>query len=124
MKDSFIYDKAFKFSVRIYKLSKHLKSKNEFEIAKQILRSGTSIGANLAESRGTVSDSDFSNKLSISYKEALETKYWLDLLLEIELLEKKNMNQSLKIQTNCANYFGQQLKRQKKEKSKNTNKII
>jgi four helix bundle protein len=52
----------------------------EYILSKQLLRSGTSIGANIAEANGAISQADFSNKISISYKECLETKYWLSLL--------------------------------------------
>lgn len=86
MWDSKVYKKSFDFSIRIYKLFKFLAGKNEHIIAKQILRSGTSIGANIAESNWAVSDLDFSNKLSIAYKEALETKYWIELLKEVGLI--------------------------------------
>ena len=54
--------------------------KKEFELSKQLLRCRTSIAANIAEANGAISQADFSAKISISYKECLETKYWLDLL--------------------------------------------
>ena len=61
-------------------------TKKEFVLSKQLLRSGTSIGANLAEAIGAFSKADFSYKISISYKECLESKYWLSLLHETEYL--------------------------------------
>jgi four helix bundle protein len=95
-KDDILYKKAFAFAVRIVKLSRLLiDEKKEFVLSKQLLRCGTSIGANIVEANGAISKSDFSAKISISYKESLETKYWLDLLKETDLLEKK-LHQSLR----------------------------
>ena len=74
---------SIKFALRIIKLYKYLcEEKKEFIMSKQVYRSGTSIGANIAESKTAQSDADFINKLSISLKEANETKYWLVLLHE------------------------------------------
>ena len=74
-------EKAFSFALRIIRLYQHLSdSKKEFVLSKQVLRSGTSIGANLEESLGAQTPSDFQAKISIAYKEALETSYWLRLL--------------------------------------------
>ena len=85
-----IYDKSFKFSKRIIKLYKYLTNeKKEFVISKQILRSGTSIGANIVEAKYAQSDKDFLHKLSISLKESAETKYWLELLKEDYLSDKE-----------------------------------
>ena len=89
MSKNIAYKKAFAFSVLIYRICKKLKEDNkEFDISRQLLRSGTSIGANLAESNGAISKADFSNKLSIAYKEGLETKYWLELTKEVELINE------------------------------------
>lgn len=82
--------KSFQFALRIVKLHLHLsKELKQFELSSQILRSGTSIGANVEEAMGGVSRKDFIHKLSISYKEARETKYWLRLLQGSELIEKE-----------------------------------
>lgn len=87
-KDNVVLDKAFKFSVRIYKLHKYLMSeKHEYILARQMLRSGTSIGANLEEAMGAQSTKDFIAKLSVSYREARETSYWLRLVHRVELIE-------------------------------------
>jgi four helix bundle protein len=76
-----IQEKSFAFAIRIVNLYKHLTlMKNEFVLSKQLLRSGTSIGANIEESIGGVSDKNFLNKLGIAYKEARESIYWLKLL--------------------------------------------
>ena len=74
-------EKSFSFALRIVKLSQHLsEKKEEFILSKQVLRSGTSIGVNPEESRGAQTPSDFQTKISIAYKEARETSYWLRLL--------------------------------------------
>jgi four helix bundle protein len=78
------------FAVRIIKLYKYLtEEKKEFVISKQVLRSGTSIGANISESVFAQSRMDFVSKMSIALKEANETKYWLELLVETDYLTKE-----------------------------------
>ena len=67
--------------------------KHEYVLSKQVLRSGTSIGANIVEANGAISKDDFSAKMSIAYKEALETKYWLDLLKDSGYLESKGYDE-------------------------------
>src|SRR5688500_15293615 len=89
-KKNILRDKSFQFAVRIYKLNKYLTdTKREFVLSKQILRSGTSIGANVREAYNASSKPDFINKLSISQKETDETIYWLELLQEVGLLSKE-----------------------------------
>ncbi len=89
MSKSIAYEKALAFSVEVIKFCQHLKENNrEYDIARQLQKSGTSIGANLAEANGAISSADFSSKVSIAYKETLETKYWLDLLLKVELISQ------------------------------------
>jgi four helix bundle protein len=89
-KENIIKEKSFKFSVRIVKLYQFLcNEKKEFNLSKQVLKSGTSIGANVEESLGGISMNDFSNKISIAYKEARETEYWLKLLAETNYIEDK-----------------------------------
>jgi four helix bundle protein len=78
--NSLVYNKAYSFAIRVVKAYKYLNEKQEFILSKQLLRSGTSVGVNIAEANGAISDSDFSAKLSIAYKEILEIKYWLSLL--------------------------------------------
>lgn len=88
--ENVLLDKFFLFVIRIIKLYQYLcKEHKEFVLSKQILRSGTSIGANAEEAHGGISDADFSNKISTSYKEARETKYWLRLLHAANYIEKK-----------------------------------
>ena len=76
-----IQEKAFSFAVRVVKLCKFLRMhKQEYTLSKQLLRSGTSIGANVMEAQNAQSRADFCSKLNIALKEATETKYWLRLL--------------------------------------------
>ena len=87
MKSSILFTKSKAFALRIVRLYKHLRERKESVIAKQMLRSGTSIGANIAESRYAQSKSDFTAKLQIALKEAAETQYWLELLRDAELVK-------------------------------------
>lgn len=86
MAESIVGKKSFDFSLTIIKLYKLLNESKEFVISKQILRSGTSIGANIQEALAAQSSNDFINKLSISLKESRETKYWLLLLKHSNLI--------------------------------------
>ena len=91
--------KSFAFAVRIVNLYKYLvEQKSEYVISKQILRSGTSIGANLREAKRAQSTPDFHTKLTIALKEADETAYWLELLYETKFIDKKMYDS---IQTDC-----------------------
>ena len=96
MRSNLVKDKSFDFAVRIVNLSKYLtEQKREYVLSKQILRSGTAIGALIRESEQAESKADFIHKLAIALKEANETDYWLDLLRKTEYLEDKH-HQSLK----------------------------
>lgn len=89
-KENNLYSKLFNFAVRSVKLYKWITDKKkEFILSKQFLKSGTSIGANIAEANGAISSADFSSKISISYKESLETKYWLSLMKETNFIDGK-----------------------------------
>lgn len=93
MNDKNIQKKTYAFALRIVKLYKFLSyQKKEYLLSKQILRSGTSVGANITEAQGGISKADFSAKVSIAYKEALETKYWLNLLVDSDYLERKQFD--------------------------------
>ena len=86
----FIRTKCMNFSVRIVNLCKYLTEENkEFVLSKQVLRSGTSIGANLVEAQNAISKKDFLAKLFISQKECAETQYWLELLMLTEYISKE-----------------------------------
>jgi four helix bundle protein len=82
MKDNIIREKSFDFALKIIDLYKQMINNNEYVLSKQILRSGTSIGANVEEASAAQSKKDFINKMAISSKEARETKYWLRLIQE------------------------------------------
>ncbi len=92
-KENVIREKSFAFSVRIVKLYRYLcRERKEFVLSKQVLKSGTSIGANVEESIGGQSDKDFLSKLNIAYKEARETIYWLRLLSATGYLDDEHAN--------------------------------
>ncbi len=96
MRENILKIKSYKFAIRIVNLYKYLcKQKREYVMSKQILRSGTSIGALIHEAEFAQSRLDFINKLSIALKEANETVYWIDLLNETKYITIK-MHQSLK----------------------------
>lgn len=87
MVNSIIKDKSFDFALRIIELYKKLKAQREPVISKQLLRSGTSIGANVEEALAGQSRKDFLSKMSIASKEARETRYWLRLLSRSKLAD-------------------------------------
>ena len=87
MSDNIIESKSFDFAVRIVRLYQHLsEEKREYTLSKQLLRSGTSIGANVAEGQRAQTAADFNAKMNIALKEANETEYWLRLLHKTEYL--------------------------------------
>ncbi len=95
MKESILLDKSKDFAIRIINLCKYLNDeKKEYIMSKQILRSGTSIGANIREARFAFSKNDFIYKMTTSLKEASETEYWLELLTETKYIES-NASKSL-----------------------------
>jgi len=97
MKENIIKSKSFDFALHIVKLFQHLtESKREFVLSKQLLRSGTSIGAMVRESEHAESKADFIHKLSISLKEANESDYWLELLFQSNYIDEREYN-SIKI---------------------------
>ena len=93
MKENILVDKTIDFAARIVKLHKYLiKTHKETIIAKQIFRSGTSIGANINEANYGQSNADFISKMHIALKETAETEYWLKLLVKSEYLSEKEGN--------------------------------
>ena len=88
-KENVLLDKSYSFSLRIIKLYKYLTGKQEYVLSKQLLRAGTSIGANAEEANAAQSKSDFIYKLQISYKEAHEAHYWIRLMRDSEYIESK-----------------------------------
>jgi four helix bundle protein len=85
-----VVEKSYQFAIRIVKLCQYLnKEKKEFVLSKQLLRSGTSVGANVEEAIGGISKKDFTAKMSIAYKEARETNYWIRLLKDTDYIDEK-----------------------------------
>ena len=98
-KESVTYSKSYDFAVRIVRMCKYIqKEKKEYVLSKQILRSGTAIGALLREAAYAQSRADFCNKLQIGLKEANESLYWLDLLFDSEVLGE---NEYLSVKSDC-----------------------
>lgn len=97
--ENHVLGKSKAFAVRIIKLYKYLtESKNEYVLSKQLLRSGTSIGANITEAECGFSRKDFLAKMYIAFKECAETKYWLELLHETDYITENEFNS---IVTDC-----------------------
>lgn len=93
MKESVVRDKSFVFALRIVKLYQYLSGqKKEFVLSKQLLRSGTAVGALVREADQAESKADFIHKMAISLKEANETGYWLELLVKSGYIEEKDGN--------------------------------
>jgi len=110
VKENVIKEKSFLFAIEVVSLYKVLVERKEFVLSKQLLRSGTSIGANVRESEHGQSKADFIHKLSIALKEANETEYWIDLLFETKYLTqtefeniKPNIIELLKLLTSIIN---------------------
>ena len=93
MKENVVRQKSYDFALRIVETYKFLsKERKEFVLSKQVLRSGTSIGANIEEADSSISRAEFSAKISVAYKEARETCYWLKLLFHSNYLDQKSFN--------------------------------
>jgi four helix bundle protein len=90
-----VRDKSFKFALEIIALSRTLVNDNEYVISKQLMRSGTAIGALIEEAIGAESRKDFLHKMSVAHKEAREAHYWLRLLEASDLLRGKNLTRAL-----------------------------
>jgi four helix bundle protein len=86
MKENLIKSESFNFALVIIELYKKLVQEKEFVISKQVLRSGTSIGANIAEAECAYSKKDFASKMTIAFKESNETRYWLELLQKSQIV--------------------------------------
>lgn len=86
-KENVILIKSFDFALQIIELYSKMKEQHEFVLSKQVLRSGTSIGANIEEATAAISKRDFAHKMSISSKEARETKYWLRLIQHSQIVK-------------------------------------
>ncbi len=96
-KDNIVQIKSYAFAIRIIKTYQFLcENKKEFVLSKQLLRCGTSVGANIEEAIGAQSDKDFYAKLTIAYKEARETHYWIRLLKDTDYLTEEEYKSLLK----------------------------
>ncbi|NPA11947.1 MAG: four helix bundle protein [Epsilonproteobacteria bacterium] len=93
--EKIIENKSYQFARRVVKLYKFLLTKNEYILSKQLLRSGTSIGANVVEAEYAISKKEFRNKMSIALKEAVESRYWINLLKDEEFLNEKQAHSLL-----------------------------
>jgi four helix bundle protein len=91
-KPNIIKDKSFAFALRIVKMYQFLIDKKEYVLSKQLLRSGTAVGALVREAEHAESKADFIHKMAIAQKEANETEYWIELLYQSEYLEAKMYN--------------------------------
>lgn len=92
MRENIIVNKSFKFALKVIKITTYLEvNKKQYVLANQLLRSGTSIGANVKEGINAISKADFRNKMSIALKEANETEYWLELILYSKIIEKSDI---------------------------------
>ena len=97
-KENIIVQKSYAFALEIIKLYKDLTGKKEYVLSKQILRSGTSIGANIHEAVSSESKRDFIHKMGIALKETIETSYWLNLLKDSEYINEQTF---VSLNANC-----------------------
>jgi four helix bundle protein len=89
--DSIVLKKAFNFALKVIDLNRELLSRKEYVLSNQVVRSGTSIGANINEALGGVSKKDFQHKMALAFKEANETEYWLKLLKYSNTADTENL---------------------------------
>ena len=92
MKPNVIRDRSYRFALKVIHLSRGLRKQGEYELASQVLRSGTSIGANVEEALAGISRPDFVAKMGIASKEARETHYWLRLLRDSKILSADQLD--------------------------------
>ncbi len=126
MKESIIKNKSFEFALRILDLYKEMQDKKEYVLSKQILRSGTSIGANVVEALAGQTKKDFAYKMSIASKEARETLYWLELIEYAVIIEntkiktlKNDIDSIIKILTSIVKTTQQNLTKNSTPKTQN-----
>ncbi len=127
MKENILLNKTFEFSIRIVNLYRYLRDeKREFDLARQILKSGTSIGANVTEATVAQSRKDFLAKIYIAYKEAKETEFWIKLLFATKILTEKQSTSLLNDLEEINKILSASLytirKKQKSEKNTTENK--
>lgn len=95
MKENIIKNKSYDFALKIVRLSRKLNAEKEYVLSRQLLRSGTSVGANVEEADGAFSKKDFIYKMQISLKEAKESRYWIQLLRDSDLIPNDEANMLL-----------------------------
>jgi len=96
MKENIIVTKSYAFAVRVVKFCFDMQTKNrEFVLSKQLLKSGTSIGANVEEAQGAISKAEFIAKIQIALKEAKESKYWIRLIIDTSIFDSAEKEQLL-----------------------------
>ena len=119
MKDgNVVRDKSYAFAVRVVKAYRYLaEERREYVLSKQLLRAGTSIGANVEEAIGGQSSKDFYSKLSVAYKEARETHYWIRLLTDTEYLTASQANSLLADADELLKIIGRILKTMREKNS-------
>ena len=124
MKENIIKDKSFSFALRIIDLNKFLIEKNEFILSKQLLRSGTAIGALICEAEFAESKADFIHKTAIAQKEANETKYWIELLYKSNYINTKSYKSIIKDIDELMKILSSIILTSKKKRRKNLRKQI
>lgn len=98
MKPNIVIDKSYSFAINVLRAVKILeRSIENYVLVKQLIRSSTSIGANLQESQGGLTKKEFIHKLNISYREAKESKYWIKLIIDSQLIDKLQIEQFNKL---------------------------
>ena len=123
--DNPIREKSYNFALRIVGIYSHLcDEKKEFVISKQVVRSGTSIGANVEEAIGGQSRKDFLSKINIAYKEARETHYWLRLLRDSGILTPQQVNPVITDCDELLKLSGSIIKTMKEKENKNSQFLI
>lgn len=118
MEENVVAEKSKSFAIRIIKFYQYLcDEKKEFVLSKQILRSGTSIGANIRESKNAQSKADFINKLNIALKEADETAYWFELLIGSNIIQENQVHDLYELNTELIKLLTSIIKSSKKEEN-------
>ncbi|MCH4822060.1 four helix bundle protein [Gramella lutea] len=118
-KKNVLADKSYQFALKIVFLCKKLDNQKEYILSRQLLKCGTSIGANVAEANGAISNADFSSKISIAYKESLETKYWLKLLKDSDSIEENEFSKLFSLADELSKILFSILKSTRLKKSDN-----
>ena len=114
-KPNVIKDKSYRFAVEITRLYKALQVQNEYVLSRQLVKAGTSIGANVEEATAAKSSKDFMVKMSLAFKEAREARYWLRLLKDSKINEKIDFTGTLKKSEELINLLASVMKPERKK---------